>query len=123
MIIVKFQKSTTLLCPSNNNEKFKEHFKELHKIEMQLENEDKKANKKHVKQMVDLGVSYDSLRNIITEDFLLINADAIFDIDFNRLVNYHKEKGGLVTIISASLRISIHSGLLKSPFSFSCVLI
>jgi len=33
-------------------------------------------------------------------DFLLLNADAIFDVDFNRFVNYHKEKGGLVTLFT-----------------------
>jgi hypothetical protein len=33
------------------------------------------------------------------------------------------ENGGLVTTISASCKISIHSGLLKSPFCFNGVLI
>lgn len=36
----------------------------------------------------------------LTEDFLLIIGDAIFDIDFNRMVDYHKEKGGLVTLFT-----------------------
>ena len=40
------------------------------------------------------------LRNRLTEDFLLLNADSIFDIDFNRFVNYHKKKGGLVTLFT-----------------------
>ena len=34
------------------------------------------------------------------EDFLLIIGDAIFDIDFNRMVDYHKAKDGLVTIFT-----------------------
>ena len=34
------------------------------------------------------------------EDFLLIIGDAIFDIDFNRMVDYHKAKGGLATIFT-----------------------
>lgn len=38
------------------------------------------------------------LRDKLTEDFLLLNADAIFDVDFNRFVAYHHEKGGLVTL-------------------------
>ena len=36
----------------------------------------------------------------LTEDFLLLNADAVFDVDFNRMVKYHKEKGGLVTLFT-----------------------
>lgn len=36
----------------------------------------------------------------LVDDFLLIIGDAIFDIDFNRMVNYHKEKGGLVTLFT-----------------------
>lgn len=36
----------------------------------------------------------------LKEDFLLIIGDAIFDIDFNRMVDYHKEKGGLVTLFT-----------------------
>ena len=36
----------------------------------------------------------------LEEDFFLIIGDAIFDIDFNRMVDYHKEKGGLVTIFT-----------------------
>ena len=36
----------------------------------------------------------------LKEDFLLIIGDAIFDIDFNRMVEYHKAKGGLVTIFT-----------------------
>ena len=36
----------------------------------------------------------------IDKDFLLIIGDAIFDIDFNRMVDYHKVKGGLVTIFT-----------------------
>ena len=38
------------------------------------------------------------LRDQLTDDFLLLNADSIFDIDFNRFVDFHKAKGGLVTL-------------------------
>ncbi|MGN0317893.1 MAG: D-glycero-beta-D-manno-heptose 1,7-bisphosphate 7-phosphatase [Lachnospira sp.] len=34
------------------------------------------------------------------EDFLLLNADAVFDVDFNRMVSYHEEKGALVTLFT-----------------------
>lgn len=36
----------------------------------------------------------------LTEDFLLLNADAVFDIDFNRFVSYHRSHGGLATIFT-----------------------
>lgn len=36
----------------------------------------------------------------LQEDFLLLNADAVFDVDFNRMVEYHREKGGLVTLFT-----------------------
>lgn len=40
------------------------------------------------------------LKNEFTEDFLLLNADIVFDVDFNRMVNFHKEKGALVTLFT-----------------------
>lgn len=40
------------------------------------------------------------LRDRLTEDFLLINADSIFDIDFNRFVAFHRSHGGLVTLFT-----------------------
>ncbi|WP_058301355.1 D-glycero-beta-D-manno-heptose 1,7-bisphosphate 7-phosphatase [Gorillibacterium timonense] len=40
------------------------------------------------------------IKDKLTEDFLLLNADAIFEVDFNRFVQYHKEKGGIVTLFT-----------------------
>ena len=40
------------------------------------------------------------MRDKLTEPFLLLNADAVFDIDFNRMVEYHKKTGGLVTLFT-----------------------
>ncbi len=34
------------------------------------------------------------------KDFLLLIADALFDIDFNRFVDFHKTKGGLATLFT-----------------------
>lgn len=34
------------------------------------------------------------------EDFLLLNADIMFSIDINRMVEYHRQTGGLVTILT-----------------------
>lgn len=48
----------------------------------------------------------------LTDDFLLLNADAVFDIDFNRFVAYHKEKGGLVTLFTHPNSHPYDSGLI-----------
>lgn len=36
----------------------------------------------------------------LEEDFLLLNADAVFDVDFNRMVQYHQSKGSLATLFT-----------------------
>ena len=51
------------------------------------------------------------IKDKLTEDFLLLNADAIFDIDFNRFVAYHKEKGALVTLFTHPNSHPYDSGL------------
>lgn len=52
------------------------------------------------------------LKDKLTEDFLLLNADAIFDIDFNRFVAFHKKKGGLVTLFTHPNSHPYDSGLI-----------
>ena len=52
------------------------------------------------------------LRGQLTEDFLLINADAIFDIDFNRLALFHRKHGALVTLFAHPNSHPYDSGLL-----------
>ena len=34
------------------------------------------------------------------EPFLLLNADSVFDIDFKRFVDFHKQRGGVVTLFT-----------------------
>lgn len=51
------------------------------------------------------------LKDRLTKDFLLLNADALFDVDFNRFVTYHKEKGGLVTLFTHPNNHPYDSGL------------
>lgn len=61
------------------------------------------------------------IRNKFDSDFLLLNADAMFDVDFNRFVAYHKAQGGLVTLFThpnshpydSGLIISDHNGVIK----------
>ena len=52
------------------------------------------------------------IKDELTEDFLLLNADAIFDIDFNRFVDFHKKKGGLVTLFTHPNSHPYDSGLI-----------
>lgn len=40
------------------------------------------------------------IKDLLDEDFLLLNADAMFDVDFNRFVALHKEHGGLATLFT-----------------------
>lgn len=48
----------------------------------------------------------------LKEDFLLLNADAIFDVDFNRMVAFHKKHGGLVTLFTHPNSHPYDSGLI-----------
>ena len=52
------------------------------------------------------------LRDKLDGDFLLLNADSVFDIDFNRFVKYHKEKGGLATLFTHPNSHPYDSGVL-----------
>lgn len=52
------------------------------------------------------------IKDKLTDDFLLLNADSLFNIDFNRFVKYHKEKGGLVTLFTHPNSHPYDSGLL-----------
>ena len=40
------------------------------------------------------------LKSQLTEDFLLLNADSMFNIDFQRFIDFHRQKGGLVTLFT-----------------------
>ena len=53
----------------------------------------------------------------LQEDFLLLNADAVFDVDFNRMIEHHKEKGGLVTLFTHPNSHPYDSGLIISADS------
>ena len=46
------------------------------------------------------------------EPFLLLNADAVFDVDFNRMVSFHQEHGGLVTLFTHPNNHPYDSGLI-----------
>ena len=48
----------------------------------------------------------------LKKDFLLLNADAVFDVDFNRMVDFHKSHGGLVTLFTHPNSHPYDSGLI-----------
>lgn len=48
----------------------------------------------------------------IADDFLLLNADAVFDVDFRRMVKFHKTHGGLVTLFTHPNSHPYDSGLI-----------
>lgn len=45
------------------------------------------------------GALYD-LKEFLTDDFLLLNGDLLFDIDFSRFIQYHGNKAGIATIFT-----------------------
>ena len=52
------------------------------------------------------------MRSELDGDFLLLNADAIFDVDFNRFVEFHRTHGGLVTLFTHPNSHPYDSGVL-----------
>lgn len=54
------------------------------------------------------------LKSKLTDPFLLLNADALFDVDFNRFVDFHKVCGGTVTLFTHPNNHPYDSGLIIS---------
>lgn len=52
------------------------------------------------------------IKDKLDSDFLLLNADAVFDVDFNRFVAFHKQRGGLVTLFTHPNSHPYDSGLI-----------
>nr|WP_294493419.1 D-glycero-beta-D-manno-heptose 1,7-bisphosphate 7-phosphatase [uncultured Anaerosporobacter sp.] len=52
------------------------------------------------------------IKDKLTEDFLLLNADALFDVDFNRFVQFHNEHSGIVTLFTHPNSHPYDSGLI-----------
>ena len=52
------------------------------------------------------------MKDKLTEDFLLLNADVMFDVDFNRFVAFHKDHGGLVSLFTHPNNHPYDSGLI-----------
>lgn len=52
------------------------------------------------------------IKDKLDSDFLLLNADAVFDVDFNRFVAFHNQHGGLVTLFTHPNSHPYDSGLI-----------
>ena len=52
------------------------------------------------------------IRDELDSDFLLLNADAIFDVDFTRFVDYHHKRRGLVSLFTHPNNHPSDSGVL-----------
>ena len=60
------------------------------------------------------------LKDKLTDDFLLLNADSVFDVDFKRFVAYHRMKGGLVTLFTHPNSHPYDSGLIVTDERQRC---
>ena len=85
------------------HEKIEEHFGDGSKWGVNIE---------YLVENTPLGNAGALFKLNLKEDFLLLNADAMFDVDFNRFVDFHKEHGGLVTLFTHPNSHPYDSGLL-----------
>ena len=58
------------------------------------------------------GALFQLREKISDEPFFLLNADAAFDVDFNRMFDFHKRHGGLVTLFTHPNSHPYDSGLI-----------
>ena len=58
------------------------------------------------------GALFQLSEKIGNEPFFLLNADAAFDVDFNRMLEFHKKHGGLVTLFTHPNSHPYDSGLI-----------
>lgn len=92
-----------ILTVSYLHEKIEEHFRDGSKWGVKIE---------YLVENTPLGNAGALFKLNLKEDFLLLNADAMFDVDFNRFVAFHKEHGGLVTLFTHPNSHPYDSGLL-----------
>ena len=92
-----------ILTVSYLHEKIEEHFGDGSKWGAKIE---------YFVENTPLGNAGALFKLNLKEDFLLLNADAMFDVDFNRFVAFHKEHGGMVTLFTHPNSHPYDSGLL-----------
>lgn len=84
-------------------EKIEEHFGDGSRFGVKIE---------YFIEEIPLGNAGALFKLDLKEDFILLNADAIFDVDFNRMIEFHKEHGGLVTLFTHPNSHPYDSGLI-----------
>ena len=92
-----------ILTVSYLHEKIEEHFGDGSKWGVHIE---------YFVEDTPLGNAGALFKLDLKEDFLLLNADAVFDVDFNRMVAFHKAHGGLVTLFTHPNSHPYDSGLI-----------
>ena len=74
-----------ILTVSHMADKIKDYFGDGSRIGVNIEYYEEKE------PLGNAGALF-KIKDELTDDFLLLIADALFDIDFNRFVSYHREK-------------------------------
>ena len=92
-----------ILTVSYLHEKIEEHFGDGSKWGVKIE---------YLVENTPLGNAGALFKLNLKEDFLLLNADAMFDVDFNRFVAFHKEHGGVGPLFTQPNSHPFDSGLL-----------
>ncbi|MGN6711787.1 D-glycero-beta-D-manno-heptose 1,7-bisphosphate 7-phosphatase [Anaerocolumna jejuensis] len=85
----------------------KDYFKDGHQIGVKIT---------YIEEIEPLGTggALYYLKNIINEDFLLINGDTIFDVNIERFLEYHKSKNAWVTLLTHPNDHPYDSGIIKT---------
>lgn len=94
-----------ILTVSHMHEKIEEHFGDGSRFGVHIEYYVEKQ------PLGNAGALF-KLRDQLTEPFLLLNADAVFDIDFNKFVEFHRSHGGLVSLFTHPNSHPYDSGVL-----------
>ncbi len=94
-----------ILTVSHQAERIMEHFGDGSRFGVSIE---------YFKEEVPLGNAgaLFKLRGQLSGPFLLLNADALFDVDFNRFVSRHRSTGALVTLFTHPNSHPYDSGLI-----------
>ena len=64
------------------------------------------------KELLGTAGSFYYLKDIIQDDFFLLNGDLIFDVNLHRFMNFHKEKHALATLFTHPNNHPYDSGLI-----------
>lgn len=92
-----------VLTVSYMHEKIEEYFGDGNRLGVKIE---------YFVEETPLGNAGALFKLNLTEDFLLLNADAVFDVDFNRMILFHKQCGGLATLFTHPNSHPYDSGLI-----------